>query len=339
LSGLHQAISQRGAMIKAMLVLAALGVAASTVVSAADAPVAYAWKAGDVYRFDFYKSITLSPLASSGTAGAPAEPADSANPASAADQRKTEVAGILIFEVATDGKATMRFDSPRVTLPEVIFYSSQAEEPEPQKDKNRVIGKAIEGALKAARWDVQLGSDGTLHIRDRKPNNFIEWAKDVETAAAWRKKSFKGMQQLIDNDLGLKTQVDDREIFLCMNTTPVTAQNAKAEASLRPVRSSAVLDKKDAERARFKFSRSAPENAGKPYAIPDLGGKGEVTTTLNQVQTAEGSAVMALRLSMLDSLTADFTSEITVQYGNDSVQRQVRVQYRLKRLAPPISKP
>jgi hypothetical protein len=323
-------------MKKAVLLLAALGIVTGTALSAEDAPLSYVWKAGDVYRFDFYKSITLSPLPSStGTTATPAEPANPAN----ADQRKTEVAGILIFEVATDGKATMRFDSPRVTLPEVIFYSSQSEEPELQKDKNRVIGKAIEGALKAARWDVQLGSDGTLHIRDRKPNNFIEWAKDVETAAAWRKKSFKGMQQLIDNDLGLKTQVDDQEIFLCINPTPAAAQSSKAEAALRPVRSSATLDKKEGEKARFKFSRSAPENAGKPYAIPDLGGKGEVTTTLNHVQSTEGSVVMDLRLSMLDSLIEDFTSGISVEYGKDSIQRQVRVQYRLKRLAPPISKP
>lgn len=321
-------------MRKAMLACAACGILAGAAICE-DTPFTYAWKPGDVYRFDFYKAITLIPQP--GGTGSGADPAAATIPASA-DTRKTEVAGILIFEVATEGKATMRFDSPRVTLPDVIFYSSQSEDPEVQKDKNRVIGKAIEGALKAARWDVQLGSDGTLHIRDRKPGNFIEWAKDVENAAAWRKKSFKSMQNLIDNDLGLKTQIDDQDIFLCLNPGAPPAQSARAEAALRPVRSAAAAGKKDGEKLRYTFSRVAPAEANKPYAIPDLGGKGDMTATLKRVESTDGAATVDTRLSMLDTLTEDFLSDITVQYGKDSVQRQVRVQYRLKRLAPPISK-
>lgn len=306
------------------VVLVTLAVRA-TDVAPAPAPNAggtYAWKAGDVYRFDYYKAITLAP-----------------NLKEPADQRKTEVAGILIFEVASEGKATMRFDSPRVTLPEVIIYSSQSDDPETQKEKSRVIGKAIEGALKAARWDVQLGADGALHIRDRKPGNFIEWAKEVETAGGWRKKSFKSLASLIDNDLGLKVQADDQDIFLCL--AEPAAATAKAESALRPVRTKPVAapaSTDGGEKTRYSFSRVAPQDGGKPYVIPDLSAPGQMTATLNAVETVDGSAVMDNRLSMLDTLNEEFTTDVTVAYGKESAARQVRVQYRIKRLAPPIIK-
>lgn len=307
---------------KCALVAALFALTVCSGVSAEDAAPTYVWKPGDVYRFDYFKSITLAP-----------------NLSAPADQRKTEVAGILIFEVASNGKsATMRFDSPRVTLPEVVIYSSQSDDPDVQKDKNRVVGKAIESALKAARWDVELCSDGTLRIRDRKPSSFIEWAKEVENAGNWRRKSFKSMQQVIDNDLGLKVQVDDQELFLCLAQPAAAPATAKAEAALRPVRTKPVSAGVDGDKAKFKFTRQAPEQAGKPYTIPDLMTTGQVTATLNKVQTTDGSATMDTRLSMLDTLAEDFTSEITVAYGKESVQRQVRVQYRIKRLAPPIIK-
>ena len=305
-----------------LMVIASVGAvrAENAVAPVTTAPTSYTWKAGDVYRFDYFKSITLA-----------------ANLKDPTDQRKTDVAGILIFEVASDGKATMRFDSPRVTLPEVIIYSSQSEDPEVQKDKTRVIAKTIEGALKAARWDVQLGSDGTLHIRDRKPGNFIEWAKEVESAGGWRKKSFKGLQQLIDNDLGLKVQVDDQDIFLCLGN-PAPAPAAKAETALRPVRTKAVEAGVDGEKTRFTFTRVAPVDAGKPFVIPDMTAPGQMAVTLNKVQSVDGTAVMDNRLAMLDTLNEEFTTDVLVTYGKESESRQVRVQYRIKRLAPPITK-
>ncbi|HYF49243.1 MAG TPA: hypothetical protein VEJ63_07555, partial [Planctomycetota bacterium] len=108
----------------------------------------YSWKSGDVFRFDYSRTITLKQL---GDDGKPTE-------------RVTEVSGFLIFEIKSvtpsGASARLRIDSPHVTLPEVTVYSSQYDDPELRQGKARAIARAMEGVLKTASWNVILGSTG-----------------------------------------------------------------------------------------------------------------------------------------------------------------------------------
>jgi hypothetical protein len=285
-------------------------------------PATYTWKPGDVYRFEYSKTTTIS----------------SSDPADPAQPRKTEIGGVLILEISTESTAALlRFDAAHIALPPVEIYSSLTDDPEPLKDKNRIIARAVEGALKGARWDVLLATDGTIHIRERKPANFQEWTKEVETLAQWRKKSLKFMEHLVGEEIGLKPKVDDQELLLCLGP-PSSAPRPPVAAHLHPQRTELTLVSREADKMKYAFKRAAPELAGKPYALQDLGAVGEVTATVEKVRSDDGSAVFDAKLGALDLLTEDYTTEITLRFGSDTMKRGVRVQYRLKRLAPPVAK-
>lgn len=294
------------------------------VLAADTKPLVYTWKPGEIYRFEYSKTLTVTP----------ADPGDTTEP------EKTDITGVLILEVAADGNSSMlRFDAARLTLPPAIIFTSGSTEPapDPVKDKNKVVAKSMESALKGARWDVLPGTDGTLHIKDRKPAVFDEWTKDIRAAAAWRSKSLRSMDHLIENDVGLKAQCDDQELLLCFGAPPA-GEKPPAMAHLHPVRSELTQVSRDGVKARFSFKRARPDQADKPYAIHDLAAPGEISTKLESVTTTDGSATFDEKLGMLDTLAEDFTADISLKYKGTVMNRQVRVQYKIRRLAPPIPK-
>ena len=90
------------------------------------------------------------------------------------------------------------------------------------------------------------------------------------------------------------------------------------------------------EKAKYTFKRKAPDQAGKPYTLPDLGAPADLNATIGAVSTDDGSATFDVKLGMLDNLTEDYTTEMTLRYNDDAIKRKLRVQYRLKRVLPPI---
>jgi len=283
----------------------------------------YVWKADKLYRFEYSKTTTVS----------------TPNTAEGADVRKTTVSGVLIFEISevtADGAlAKMRMDSPRVTLPPIELYSSQFENPELQKDKDRVVGKAIEGAIKAAVWTVRLKPAGTIVILQRTPADFSEWLKDARNAAGWRGKTIKKMADMIENEMGFRAPADDRETLLFLGKRPAAEE---APFKLRTARSGISGLSKDDDKTQCKFTRLTSSEPPITYAVPNLEAEGDVNVTLNRISATEGKAVFDTRIGNLDTLTEEYTVETSLHYRKETAEREIKVQYQLKRLAPPIVK-
>jgi hypothetical protein len=284
----------------------------------------YVWKADKIYRFDYSKTVTVGPpQKTEGT-----------------DVRKTVISGVLIFEItevtAEGATAKMRMDSPRVSLPPIEFYSSQFEEPELQKDKDRVVGEAMKGAIKAAIWTVKLKSDGTIVVLQRAPADFAEWLKETKNAAGWRTKTVKKMADMIENELGFRSPMEDRDTLLYLGRQPVSDES---RFKLRLARAPSTVASRDEDKATLKISRVTRTDPPVTYAIPNLDAEGDVTVTLNGVAATDGKAVFDTRIGNLDTLTEEYTASTSLHYRKESIEREIKVQYQLKRLAPPIVKP
>lgn len=281
----------------------------------------YVWKTDKVYRFDYSKTTVVS------------------SPGGSGDVRKTTVTGVLIFEiteVTPDGAlARMRMDSPRVSLPPIEFYSSQFEEPELQKDKDRVVGKAMEGAIKAAVWQVRLKADGTIMILQRTPADFSEWLKETRNAAGWRGKTVKKIGDMIENEMGFRSPVDDRETLLFLGKPPAAVE---PQFKLRAVRSGISVAGKEDDKTRVNFLRTTSTEPPITYSIPNLDAEGDVTVTLNRIVAGECKAVFDTRIGNVDTINEEYTAQTSLHYRKDTIEREIKVQYQLKRLAPPIVK-
>ena len=285
--------------------------------------VNYVWKSGDLFRFDYLKTTTA------------VQPDDNNKP----EERKTELAAVLILEVKTSpaggpATGTLRFDSPRVTLPILRTFSSQVDAPELQVDKNKTIARAMEGAIKAARWNVSLGTDGSIQIVSRTPATLAEWMKDLGNTAGWRRKMTEQLTQLIENDLGLKAQSTDREIFVCSNLTDASTA---AGAALHPVRGAFAPAAKPNEKVQVVFKRQYAK-PGAEFSLPNLVSPQAVTASPQSVATQEGVATFDAKLGMLDTLSEDYSVKIKYKSGADTMDQDVRVQYKIKRLAPAIAR-
>ena len=297
--------------------------------------IAYAWQSGEVYRFEYFKSTLVK----------------QANEEGVLEERKTEISGVLILEMDAGTKgakagtksssaetrtAAMRIDSPHVVLPEIRFFSAAYDAPQIQKDKNRAVAKAIEGSISKARWTVTLGSNGAFHVDGRTPANPRDWLKDVELAGAWRQKSMPIMLNDIEQDLGFKASGDERDMFLCIGAVPAASAAAGPGAALHPARTGLTPASTTVDKVQFSFTRQAPPANGGIADKPT--GFENVTITLNTVTTNEGNAVFDVKLGMIDSINESYDAGLTYRVGSELLNQNVRVQYRLKRLAPAIVK-
>jgi hypothetical protein len=282
---------------------------------------AYIWKADKVYRFDYSKTITVAPP----------------NTTEGTDVRKTTIAGVLIFEVTEvtpDGAlAKMRIDAPRITLPPIEFYSSQFENPELQKDKDLVVAKAMQGTIKSTIWSVKLKPDGSIIILQRTPADFTEWLKDTKNAAGWHTKTMKKLGDMVENDLGFRTPGEDHETFLFLGKKPIDEMPLK----IRPWRSACSVVSNEEDKLTVKFTRSVSDPPPS-FTIPSLDAEGTVTIALKNVSATEGKAVFDKHVGNLDTLSEEYTVQSRLTFRNDSLEREIKVQYTLKRLAPPIIK-
>ena len=89
-----------------------------------------------MYRYDYSKTISIT------------ESTTDADPGT----REFKFEGVLILEVngkVSNGvKAVLRFDSPKMILPDGFWFSPQADDPVLVKEKTKAIARAMETAIK-----------------------------------------------------------------------------------------------------------------------------------------------------------------------------------------------
>jgi hypothetical protein len=293
---------------------------------AALAENAYVWRNGEVLRFEYCKSTCI------------VQPDENGKSV----ERQTEVSGVLILEIRSvspaGASALLRLDSPHVTLPELSLFSSQYDGPQPQQGKSRAVARAIEGALKAARWNVNLAANGLLYLESRMPKEPLEWLKETENAGGWRKRFLEILPRILDQDLGLRVPSHDRDLLLYLGSAPPAAGNRKPD-NLHPRREDVTVVSNDGEKAVLKFQRAAPKDRGE-FLLPDMLRNEKISVVLTEVSTKEARAVFDVKLGMLDSLCEEYTAKLKYTYQPDlTLDQQVRVQYRLKRLHPSLTTP
>ena len=284
----------------------------------------YLWKSGEVYRFDYKKTIGVKQEGESGKQ----------------EERLTKIEGVLVLEIRSVSPAgvtaMLRLDSPRVTLPEEALFTAQADVPQAQPERNKKIAQALAGVLKAARWNVVLFANGLVYVESRVPPKLEDWLKEIELAGAWRQKFLRILPNLIEQDLGLKVPSHERDLLLYLGSAPAAAAGHPAD-SLRPRREALVLASQSQEKTVVTFKRAAPKNST-PYKPPEFQAYEKATVNLVSVSNNEdGRAVFDNHLGMLDSLSEDYTAALSYTMAPAlTLNQEVRVKYSLKRLAPPV---
>jgi hypothetical protein len=312
-----------------MKLIAVFLIVACGAAAAAGAPE-YAWKPGDVLRYQYTKSVLMN------------EDSDGKN----AEQREFEFDAVLILEIKSKSQngvmAILRFDSPRVSMPDYYWFSSQGDAPLLQKDKGKAVSHAIEGAIKtAARWNVYLDNSGYVRIDSRVPNSLETWLKEEGHSAGWRTKFNKMWVDIIENNLGLKSTGEDREIFVSLNAPPASV--SPEMDLIRPLRSSVKLLGIKDYKADYAFTRVAPPKAGAPFSIPNVGPPSVEMTLRPKEVTGKGSATLDVSMGLLDTLNEEFNAVLDYKCLADNqqtytLQQRVTTKYELKRLAPAIQK-
>ncbi|HLX64318.1 MAG TPA: hypothetical protein VKX17_23800 [Planctomycetota bacterium] len=283
---------------------------------------AYGWKPGEVYRYDYSKLIHI------------VETSTDTDPGT----RDFGFEAVLILEVtgkAANGvKAVLRFDSPKLTIPDEYQFLAPADDPSVQLDKAKTVARTMEGVIKVARWNVVLDPSGVIHIDSRIPKTMDDWLKEVEHAAFWRNKLRKMWTELVEQNLGLVASGDDADVLLTIGAPPLT--NGPEAAKIRPIRSPAAFVATKEEKSDYTFQRVAPSAAGQPYIIPNVGPPA-VTMTLNPaVKTLKGAAVFDAKLAVLDSLSDEYAFELDYACNGDAqkiykLHQEVTVKYSLIR--------
>lgn len=347
-----------------ILAVAILGSAIRVVAANKIPENGYVWKPGEIYRFDYSKSIIVQQ-----------------NDIDGISEHRTDISGVLILEVkalddaqakaalsnpsapvpfAQSASAVLRFDSAHVVLPDIYFFSSQFDSPQLQKDKNRLVAKAIEVAIKAARWNVTLFPNGTIRYDSRTPASFDAWLSEEKVAGSWRQKSLHLLQNVVEKDLRLCAQGEDYDLFLTTAEIPValaeavhaSAAPAAADAPARPVRVPSDNSKlhpyrhglellsKTGDKLQLGFTRRIPDGHGTSTDITlDAGNvSGKIGIVLDSVDTNQADAVFDSKLGMLDILSETYTAKMTLSAHREKLTQTVKIQYRLKRLAPAILK-
>jgi hypothetical protein len=283
----------------------------------------YVWKNADVLRFEYSKTITVKQPDADGKVV----------------EQTTDVSAVLILEIkeVTPARvsAILRFDSPHVTLPELTMYLAQSEKPEVQAGKSKTNARAIEVAMKTARWSVVLAPNGMIHIDSRSPGSTREWLREAETTATWRKKPINDLLKVIEQDVGLRVPANDRDIFVYTGSAEMPP--AKGTDGLKPQRADVRISAKEDDKTTVTFTRKAPAEK-LLYSVPGLLQDEKIEIALKNVANHEGKAVFDHRLGMLDTLDEDYAATLDYNYkGVGTLEQEVRVKYRLRRLAPAIT--
>lgn len=298
---------------------------------------AYVWKPNEVVRFEYSKRVEIVEAAPTGSDGKARPPVDPV-------KRAFTFTAILIIEVnkakaaSSEQIGLLRFDSPHIDIPEDYWYSSQADEITMNPDKDKLLERAFEGAVKSVRWGVRLGTDGSIKIDSRVPKSIDEWLKDASHTANWRAKYKELWATIVEKNLGLGVTGEDRDILLV--PSPRTDSGSEFE-KIRPVRSELKLLSHKDHKATFSFQRIAPPHAGEPFAITAAGLPSITIKLQPAIVTQKGTCIFDTFLWLPDSISETYSFKLEYDCKKDSkttytLSQDVTVKYELKRLAPKI---
>ena len=290
--------------------------------AAAPSPMSYGWKQGEVYRYDYVKTIHI------------VEQSGDSDPGT----NDFIFEGVLILEVngkAPNGmKAVLRFDSPKITLPDMFWFSAQGDEPAVLKEKTKTVARAMEASIKIPRWNVTLGSDGTIHIESRKPESLEDCLKDTVSGAQWKQRFKKAWTDTVEQYLGLVASGDDRDILPVLVAPPQASTGEMAK--IRTYRSEASFVSTKDEKAEYRFQRLAPPAAGKPSVVPSVGPPNVTMTLKPALKNTKGTALFDTKLNILDNLSEEYAFEMDYECNVDAkkqfkLHQDVTVKYELTR--------
>jgi len=308
-------MEMRMSLIRALFLFAL----ASSTVLAGD--LQYQWKPGELYRYDYERSSTVRQPDETGRM----------------TERKTVFTGVLIIEIrsVSNGTATalMRFDPTRLDLPPQLFFGAQSDGITESAERSTTVTRAMLAAIKLARWSVTLQSNGVMRIDSRVPEKFTEWTRELGNLGRWRTRLSDTLNEILEQDAGLKVGSEDREMFLSFAPP---AEATTTAAAMRPVR---AFSKSSAEGSKISLAlqRSHSASAQNGYQTPGLIGRTPITMKPGTITMAEGSAIFDTRLGLMDSLNESFSVPLTYTQGAETLKQDVLITYRLKRLAPAIT--
>lgn len=276
-----------------------------------------------LYRFEIFKAITVT------------LPDDKGN----LELRRTEMSAVLILELKAltpeGASGVLRFDSVKLSLPEMELFTSLDFSPQLQKEKTRLVAEAMQSALKVARWQVLIGNDGSIQLLSRTPVSFAESMKEVAMKAGWRKRWMDDLTRLVDQDMGLKPPCTDMQLLLCFSAPPA---DKSSMSKLQPLRSMPHFVSRQGRTAAYAFERQAPEGTGTRIPLPFYTASPAVDVTFKNVKSDASRAEFDMEKGMLDTLQEDYTATLQYNSGSTEIEQRVRVEYKVSRLAPPIVK-
>jgi hypothetical protein len=283
----------------------------------------YKWAAGELYRFNYARSVEVRQPDETGRMRV----------------ERTSLTGVIIIEIrsVTNGVASalMRFDVQELALPPLRSFTAQSDEISESDKIAETHAHAMEAMIKAARWTITLFPDGSVRTDSRVPEKLSEWTKELAGMARWRARLSDVLSGILENDAGLRVGATSTDLFYASKPTDLT-KSENGGAYLRPVRSETSIGA-GKKKIEIGFERVRSPKAPEDYIIPGMDGNVTVHMKVDKVATQSGSAVFDARLGMLDALNETYTSTQSYKLGADSIQQDVLVAYSLKRLAPTIT--
>jgi hypothetical protein len=305
-----------------LLAAACLPLAVATAAQSSDAAPAYRWKAKEVYRFDYQKTIQLAP-------GEGAE----------AKGRTTEIFAVMILEVESEdanGQATahLRLASPRVNL----VYLLPADAPTAGAAApvvSRQALRVIEDILTETRWKVLLHPDGRIETVGR-PADWRAWMAKQEQSGHWPKSMALHLTEMLEQNFRLDAHAMEDELLPAFGPAPGTAAETGL-SGLRPRREVSVGKQIADGRLALTLRRVPSATAQTGARVPLLDSKDPpVVLTAGTVENLAGQAVFDTAIGLPDSLQESYRVTLTCSFAGQEMRRPVTVTYALKRLSPPV---
>jgi len=306
--------SARLRTVPCVLLLAAAGLAAE---GPAGAPE-YRWKAKEIYRFEYQKTIQTA----LGEAGA---------------GRTTEMSAVLILEVETEedrGRAIghLKLGSPRVSL---VYTRAAGAGADAAAAVNRQGLRTLEDILAGTRWRVELRPDGRVRVL-APPADWRAWMQKLEQGGHWPKYMALHVREMLDRNFHLDANTLDEEMLPAFGPPPEPPVATGLQA-LHPRREVTAGRKLADGRVPLRVQRVALPEAGSPQLVPVPNSTDPpVTVKANAVETLSGEGVFDPEAGLPDSLRESYRVMLTSAFAGQELSRPVTVTYALRRLAPPI---
>lgn len=281
----------------------------------------YQWKPSELYRFEITRTTVVKQPDELGRMS----------------ERLTEFSAVMILEIRTvangSASALLRFDNPRIKIPVQRAFGAQDDDMSENPKRSENVASAMRAAIQAARWTVTLNSDGSMKVDSRVPEKFADWTKELGNIGRWRFRLGDVLNQILENDLGLKVGGLDTDLLYVKKVPEATTPAAQ----MRPARTASTPAPTGSIILQQKFERKYGALPAEGYEIPALAGAGKIRMKPAAPATQDGVATFDTRLGMIDTLNETYTVPVTYTFGTDTLNQEVSVSYKLTRIAPAIA--